>query len=71
MNRFKKWVLKLIISKEVMYGKQHVKNIENLYSMIHDACIKEFKEDDAVTIHMFLVERWRRSLWRRNNENKD
>lgn len=56
MTKFERWYLKRIIAREVVQGPLHAKNIQNLYSMIREACEKEFYEDNIPTMDFFLLE---------------
>ena len=56
MTKFERWYLKRIIAREVIQGPDHAENIKNLYSMIRNACDKEFYEDNDPTLDFFLLE---------------
>ena len=58
MTKLERWVMNRVIAREVIQGFNHDKRIENLYQMIRDACIKEFYEDNAMTMDKFLRERF-------------
>ena len=56
MNIFERWFIKRVIRRLVVQGPTHTRNITELYSMIRDACDKEFTEDNAATMDAFLKE---------------
>lgn len=59
MNWFERWFLKAIIAKQVRQGYSHSANITELYSLIRDACLTEFYEDNVVTVDTYLQDRFK------------
>lgn len=53
MNKFEQWAVKRIIRQEVRQGG-HPDRIVNLYTMIREACEKEFTEDNTPTLNYSL-----------------
>ena len=64
MNKFENWFLKRIIKREVQQGYTHDLMIMALYSMIRQACVEEFTEDNAPTMDAFLSELFERTQYR-------
>ena len=58
MNKLERCFLEQLLAREVIQGWDHCKKIENLYGMIRKACEKEFSEDNAITMDVFLRERF-------------
>lgn len=54
MTRFERWFLRRLLAKQVRQGTCHVHRITELYQEIHDACKKEYYEDNAYTLSTFL-----------------
>ena len=61
MNKFENWFLKQIIKREVRQGYTHDLKIMALYSMIRQACVEEFTEDNEVTADDFLLEQFEKT----------
>lgn len=56
MNAFERWLVKRVVAKAVVQG-DHVRNVEQLFTIIDDAVENEFTEDNRPTIEAFLRER--------------
>lgn len=58
MTKFERWFLRRIFRNHIVQGPTHPQHIEDLYGMIRDACAEEFTEDNTVTLHLYLYERF-------------
>jgi hypothetical protein len=58
MNGFERWLFRGILEKEVRASSGNLRRISNLYAEIRDACEAAYYEDSAVTLDMFLEERF-------------
>lgn len=55
LTKFKKFILRAIIKKEVKQSTYHQQTIMDLYQLIEDTCWKEFTEDTLPIMQGFLL----------------
>jgi len=61
INRLERWLLRRIFRQIVQQGAYHADNIAEVYHLLHQACRREFCEDNAPTLDSFLLEQFQRS----------
>jgi len=62
VNKFETWFFKRVISRELIQGPEHRRNIVSLYGMIVYAARDEFKEDNKPSLDSFLSEAHQEAL---------